>query len=33
MTMMPTQTMDRKRLEELIAVERGYWWHVARRAL
>lgn len=25
--------MDRKHLEELIAVERGYWWHVAKRAL
>jgi SAM-dependent methyltransferase len=25
--------MDRKHLEELVAVERGYWWHVAKRAL
>jgi SAM-dependent methyltransferase len=25
--------MDRKHLEALIAVERGYWWHVAKRAL
>jgi SAM-dependent methyltransferase len=29
----PTQIMDRKHLEELIAVERSYWWHVAKRAL
>jgi len=25
--------MDPKHLEELIAVERGYWWHVAKREL
>jgi SAM-dependent methyltransferase len=25
--------MDRKHLDELIAVERRYWWHVAKRAL
>lgn len=25
--------MDPKHLEELIAVERAYWWHVAKRAL
>jgi 2-polyprenyl-3-methyl-5-hydroxy-6-metoxy-1,4-benzoquinol methylase len=25
--------MDRKHLDELIAVERSYWWHVAKRAL
>ena len=25
--------MDPKHLDELIAVERGYWWHVAKRAL
>lgn len=25
--------MDSKHLEELIAVERGYWWHVAKREL
>jgi hypothetical protein len=25
--------MDQKHLEELIAVERSYWWHVAKRAL
>src|SRR4051812_32003559 len=25
--------MDRKHLEELIEVERGYWWHVAKREL
>ena len=25
--------MDRRHLEELIAVERGYWWHVAKREL
>jgi SAM-dependent methyltransferase len=27
------ELMDRKHLEELIAVERGYWWHVAKREL
>src|SRR5258708_26926317 len=27
------QSMDREHLEELITVERGYWWHVAKRAL
>ncbi len=25
--------MDQKHLDELIAVERRYWWHVAKRAL
>jgi SAM-dependent methyltransferase len=25
--------MDQKHLDELIAVERSYWWHVAKRAL
>jgi SAM-dependent methyltransferase len=25
--------MDPKHLDELITVERGYWWHVAKRAL
>ena len=25
--------MDPKHLEELIAVERSYWWHVAKREL
>lgn len=27
------ELMDRKHLEELIAVERSYWWHVAKREL
>ena len=30
---MTTGTMDLGHLEELIAVERGYWWHVAKREL
>jgi SAM-dependent methyltransferase len=27
------ELMDRKHLDELIAVEREYWWHVAKREL